>query len=111
MIPFPKVKSHQLASRFNCEWQFDSGCFPMTIQKPATLQEAKSIARRLRLTLRKVNSGHYRVNFRDGNEATAYYTDNLEDAIDAAVEMARKRTSSADVAKSALRTPARRTEP
>jgi hypothetical protein len=29
------------------------------------------------------------VNFRDGNETTAYYTDNLEDAVNSAVEMAR----------------------
>jgi hypothetical protein len=33
-----------------------------------TLQEAKSIARHLGLTLRQVRSGDYRVNFRDGNE-------------------------------------------
>jgi hypothetical protein len=46
-----------------------------------TLQEAKSIARHLGLTLRNVCSGDYRVNFRDGNEMTAYYTDNLEDAV------------------------------
>ena len=58
-----------------------------------TLQEAKSIARHLGLTLRKSRSGDYRVNFRDGNEMTVYYTDNLEDAVKAAVEMARKRTS------------------
>jgi hypothetical protein len=56
-----------------------------------TLQEAKSIARHLGLTLRKVRSGDYRVNFRDGNETTAYYTDSLEDAVNTAVEMARKR--------------------
>jgi hypothetical protein len=56
-----------------------------------TLQEAKSIARHLRLTLRSVRSGNYRVNFRDGNEATAYYTDNLENAVKTAVGMARKR--------------------
>ena len=43
--------------------------------------------------------------------STAYYTDNLEDAINAAVEMARKRALSADAAKSALRTGVRRTEP
>ena len=49
-----------------------------------TLQEAKSIARHLGLTLRKVRSGDYRVNFRDGNETTAYYTDNLEDAVSTA---------------------------
>jgi len=56
-----------------------------------TLQEAKSIARHLGLTLRKVRSGDYRVNFRDGNETTPYYTDNLEDAVNTAVEMARDR--------------------
>ena len=56
-----------------------------------TLQQAKSIARHLGLTLRKVRSGDYRVNFRDGNQMTAYYTDSLEDAVNTAVEMARKR--------------------
>jgi hypothetical protein len=53
-----------------------------------TLQEAKSIARHLGLTLRQVRSGDYRVN---GNETTAYYTDNLEDAVNTVVEKARKR--------------------
>ena len=53
------------------------------------LQQAKSIARHLGLTLREVCSGDYRVNFRDGDESTAYYTDNLEDAVKTAVEMAR----------------------
>jgi hypothetical protein len=38
-----------------------------------------------------VRSGDYRVNFRGGNETTAYYTDSLEDAVNTAVEMARKR--------------------
>jgi hypothetical protein len=60
-----------------------------------TLQEAKSIARHLGLTLRKVRSGHYRVNFRDGDESTAYYAVDLEDAVNAAVAMARKRESRA----------------
>jgi len=50
-----------------------------------TLGEAKSIARHLGLTLRKVRSGDYRVNFRDGNERTAYYTDSLEGAVNTAV--------------------------
>jgi hypothetical protein len=58
-----------------------------------TLQEAKSIVRHFGLTLRKVRSGDYRVSFPDGNEKTAYYTDNLEDAVKAALEMARKRDS------------------
>ena len=43
------------------------------------------------ITLRKVRSGDYRVNFRDGNETTRYYTDSLEDAVKTAVEMTRKR--------------------
>ena len=68
----------------------------MTIHKPMTLQEAKSIARHLGLILRKVRSGDYRVNFRDGDETTAYYTDKLEDAVNTAVEMARKRAFSSD---------------
>jgi hypothetical protein len=55
-----------------------------------TLPEAKSIARHLGLTLRLLRSGNYRVNFRDGDETTAYYTDDLEDAVSTAVEMARK---------------------
>jgi hypothetical protein len=77
--------------RGKCDAVPESGCFPMTIQKPMTLQEAKSIARHLGLTLRKVRSGDYRVNFRPGNEMTAYYTDNLEDAVNTVVEKARKR--------------------
>ena len=65
--------------------------YRLTISLAMTLQEAKSIARHLGLTLRQVRSGNYRVNFRDGNETTAYYTDKLEDAVNTAVEMARKR--------------------
>jgi hypothetical protein len=61
-----------------------------------TLQKAKSIARHLGLTVREVCSGNYRVNFRDGDETTAYYTDNLEDAVNAVVAMARKRAFSND---------------
>jgi hypothetical protein len=63
----------------------------MRFHNTMTLQKAKSIARHLGLTLRQPRSGNYRVNFRDGNEATAYYTDNLEDAVNTAVEMARER--------------------
>jgi len=59
-----------------------------------TLQEAKSIARHLGLTLRKVHSGDFRVSCRDGDESTAYYTDDLKDAVSAAVEMARNRGQS-----------------
>ena len=56
-----------------------------------TLRKAKSIARHLGLTLRLLRSGKYRVNFRDGDETTAYYADSLEDAINTAVGMARRR--------------------
>ena len=63
----------------------------MGLEEFMTLQKAKSIARHLGLTLRQLCSGDYRVNFRDGNETTAYYTDNFEDAVNAVVAMARKR--------------------
>src|SRR2546430_14132922 len=96
-MPFPKVKSHELASCFNCDAQLvvRERLLPNDDSKTMTLQEAKSIARHLGLTLRQVRSGAYRVNFRDGNETTAYYTDSLEDAVKTAVEMARKRELSA----------------
>jgi len=65
----------------------------MRLHNTMTLQEAKSIARHLGLTLRQVRSGAYRVNFRDGSETTAYYADNLEDAVNTAVEMVRTRNA------------------
>ena len=70
-------------------------CTDGRIYEAMTLQQAKSIARHLGLTLRIVRSGAYRVNFRDGNETTVYYTDNLDDAVNTAMEMARKRALSA----------------
>jgi hypothetical protein len=50
-----------------------------------TLQEAKSIARHLGLTLRLLRSGNYRVNFSNGNETTAYYTDDLVETVNTAL--------------------------
>ena len=96
MIAVLEQEARKVGSTARLSWQLDSNCFPMTIQKPITLQEAKSIARHLGLTLRQLRSGNYRVNFRDGNETTAYYTDNLEDAVNTAVAMARKRAFSSD---------------
>jgi hypothetical protein len=90
-VPEQEARAGQAGSTASLSRQLDSDGFPMSIQKPMTLQEAKSIARHLGLTLRKVRSGDYRVNFRDGDETTAYYADNLEDAVNTAVEMARKR--------------------
>jgi hypothetical protein len=74
-------------SRRTLSWQFDSDCFPMTIQKRIMFQEARSIARHLGLTLRKVRSGHFRVNFRDGDESTACYAVDLEDAVKRAIRI------------------------
>jgi hypothetical protein len=68
----------------------------LPIRRRLLPDEAKSIARYLGLTLRQVRSGNYRVNFRDGNETTAYYTDKFEDAVNAVVAMARKRAFSSD---------------
>ena len=64
------------------------------VDRAMTLQEAKSIARHLGLTLRELLSGDYRVNFAMENATTAYYTDDLEDAVNPAVEMARTRGQS-----------------
>ena len=77
----------------------------MTIRNPLRSRKAKSksIARHLGLTLRELCSGDYRVNYRDGSEVTAYYTDNLEDAVNTAVETARKRAFSAAVGALATR--------
>lgn len=41
------------------------------------------------ITIRKNTFGEYRVNFRDGAEATAAYTDDLEDAHGTGLAMAR----------------------
>jgi hypothetical protein len=64
---------------------------PIGISTAMTLQEAKSIARHCGLILRQLRSGDYRLNSRDGPEIKPYYTDNLEDAVNTAIAMARKR--------------------
>ena len=66
---------------------------PRNFHKAMTLQQAKSVARHLRFTLRQLRSGKYRVNYREGDESTACYTDKLEEAVNVAIEMARKRPS------------------
>ncbi len=56
---------------------------------PTTL---KATLRALRLTLRRTGYGpELRVNFRGGREATACYTDALDDALGTGREMARQR--------------------
>lgn len=51
-----------------------------------TLKEAQRIVREWRMVLTH-NYGEYRVNFRGGSEATAYYADDVDDAINTARAM------------------------
>jgi hypothetical protein len=54
-----------------------------------TLKEAKALLRPLGITLRSdMESGEYRVNFSGGKEATAYYTPDLDDALNSGRAMA-----------------------
>jgi hypothetical protein len=75
------------------------GCFAHTVRtvEPTVLRDSRSrcacaasFSGWVCLT-RKVRSGHYGVNFRDGDESTACYAVDLEDAVNAAGAMARKR--------------------
>ena len=86
-----KYLAHSNKSSTDCEATKKRFHRQWCAHKAMTLQKAKSIARHLGLTLREVCSGDYRVNLRDGNESTAYYTDDLENAVNTAVEMARRR--------------------
>jgi hypothetical protein len=54
-------------------------------------QEVKARLAKYGMTIRKNMDGEYRVNFRDGKEATAYYTNDLQDAIYTAIHMAKYR--------------------
>jgi hypothetical protein len=53
-----------------------------------TIKQAQQTLREWGITLKKTG-GEYRVNYRDGQEATACYTDDLEDAIGTGKDMAR----------------------
>lgn len=55
-----------------------------------TIREAQAIARSLGVTISRTSTpGEFRVNVRGGSEATAYYTDDIQDALDTARAMAR----------------------
>lgn len=54
-----------------------------------TLKHAMALVRQHGFTLRNTGDD-YRVNVRGGSEATAYYTDDLQDAVDTAAAMARE---------------------
>lgn len=51
-----------------------------------TLEQVREELGRVGVTIRK-RDGEYRVNFRGGKEATAYYTTDLEDALQTGLAM------------------------
>lgn len=53
-----------------------------------TIREAQFEVRQLGMVLRKTEDGEFRVNFARGDERTAYYTDDLDDAVNTAYVMA-----------------------
>jgi len=55
-----------------------------------TVEEVKRAVRALDMTMRR-DDGEWRINFVGGDEATAYYTDDLEDALWTAFAMTRER--------------------
>lgn len=55
--------------------------------KQLTIAQAKEACRTINMSLTKTQAGDYRVNYAPGVEATAYYTDCLEDALDTAFAM------------------------
>jgi hypothetical protein len=69
---------------------------------PTTFKAAQTTLRALCVILRRTGYGpEVRINFRGGREATACYTDDLDDALATGQEMARHR----DAATAAARQP------
>lgn len=54
-----------------------------------TLAAAKAVVNAHGCKLRRTAAGDYRVNIAGGTEATAYYTDDLADAVETAASMQR----------------------
>ena len=57
--------------------------------KRMTIAQAKLLLRRVGIVMKKTEHNEYRVNLRGGTEATAYYTDDLADAVATGGEMAK----------------------
>ena len=93
MAAMNKYLAQSNKSRTDCEATKKRFRRQWCSHKAMTLQVAKSIARHLGLTLRQLRSGNYRVNLPRWKRDHRHYTDNLEDAVNTAVEMARKRAS------------------
>ena len=58
-----------------------------------TIKQAKEELKALDMTLRK-RDGEYRVNFREGNEDSSYYTDDINDAVATAKHMRKAKDES-----------------
>ncbi|MFA5604171.1 MAG: hypothetical protein WDA12_04925 [Bacilli bacterium] len=56
-------------------------------------KNAKKILRERGMVIKRDEYGEYQVNFSEGKEATAYYTDDLEDAVNTGLSMADWRDS------------------
>jgi hypothetical protein len=67
----------------------------VSAKKELTIQQVKNELSQLGVALKK-NENEYRVNFKGGKEETAYYTDDLNDALETGKEMSKeiKKTSS-----------------
>ncbi len=52
-----------------------------------TQKEAMKALKNVGIVLKRTEYGEYRVNFKGGKEASAYYTDDLQDAIDTGMAM------------------------
>jgi hypothetical protein len=55
-----------------------------------TIKQAKSLLAQWGITLRKTDAGDFRVNVRNGQESTAYYTNDLTDAVNTGKYMSGK---------------------
>jgi hypothetical protein len=55
-----------------------------------TLTKVRAELRAIGVVITRTEWDEYRVNFRGGNEATAYYTNDLEDARDTGLDMMRR---------------------
>lgn len=61
-----------------------------TVSPKLTLAIVRAELRAIGVVITKTEWDEYRVNFRGGNEATAYYTNDIEDARDTGLDMMRR---------------------
>jgi hypothetical protein len=56
-----------------------------------TVKEAIEKLKAVDVVIRRVDGNEFRVNFRGSNESTAYYTNDLDDAVGTGLSMARQK--------------------